>query len=451
MISIKKSFTLLLLLQCSIVWAQQNVVDEVIWVVGDEPVLLSDVEEARISEELSGGRIDNPYCVIPEQLAIQKLFLHQADIDSIDADENYAVRMADSKLNELLQSYGSRENVELIARRSFAQLREMFKEQARNSYRVEMVQRSLMTNVRVTPAEVRSYFKDMPEDSFPYVAEQVEVQIITAQPEVSREEVERIEARLREFSHRVTSGEAEFSTLAKIYSACGSAREGGELGFSGKGQWVPEFANVAFSLNDPKKVSKIVRTDFGFHILQLIAKRGDKVNVRHILLKPEIAESEYEKELLRLDSIVMDVRNGIFSFEDAAMSLSEDKETRNNRGLMFYTDPQTLSRSSRMQLSQLPAEVAKVVDTLEVGQISKSFIMTNANGQEVCAVVKLKKRIPAHRANVTEDFQLLKDIVVGKRRETKIEQWILEKQKSTYVRINPQWRNCDFKYPNWVK
>ena len=308
-----------------------------------------------------------------------------------------------------------------------------------------------MTNVRVTPAEVRDYFKDVPEDSLPYVPTQVEVQIITAQPEVSREEVERVEARLRDFAERVNNGEAEFSTLAKIYSTCASAREGGELGFSGKGQWVPEFANVAFSLNDPKKVSKIVRTEFGFHILQLIAKRGDKVNVRHILLKPEINDSEYEKEMARLDSIVMDIKSEKFTFDEAASILSEDKDTRNNRGLMFYVDPQTDVRSSRIQMKQLPPDVAKVVETLEPGEISKAFMMTNGKGQTVCAVVKLKKRYPAHRANVTEDYQLLKDVVVSKRREVKIENWILEKQKNTYVRINPEWRNCDFKYPNWVK
>lgn len=432
-------------------FAQRNVVDEVIWVVGDEPILLSDVEEARISEEISGNRVDNPYCVIPEQLAIQKLFLHQADIDSIEADESYAIRITDLKINDLLQNYGSRENVELVARKPFAQLREMFKEQARNSYRVEMVQRSLMSNVRVTPAEVRDYFKDVPEDSLPYVPTQVEVQIITATPEVSREEVERVEERLREFSRRVNSGEAEFSTLAKIYSTCASAREGGELGFSGKGQWVPEFANVAFSLNDPKKVSKIVRTEFGFHILQLIAKRGDKVNVRHILLKPEIDESEYDKELARLDSIVMDIQDGKFTFEEAAAVLSEDKDTRNNMGMMFYVDPQTDVRSSRFQMKQLPQEVARVVESMKPGDISKSFKMINSKGQTVCAVVKLKKRYEAHPANVTEDYQLLKDIVVSKRREVKIEEWIREKQKSTYVRINPEWRSCEFKYPNWVK
>ena len=166
----------------------------------------------------------------------------------------------------------------------------------------------------MTPAEVRKYFSSLPEDSLPLIPTQVEVQIITSVPKVSRAEVERIESRLRDFAKRINSGESEFSTLAKIYSQDGSARNGGELGYSGRNQWVPEFANVAFSLNDPKKVSKIVRTEFGFHIIQLIDKRGDRINVRHILLKPEIEESEYERALGRLDSIADDIRNDKFTF-----------------------------------------------------------------------------------------------------------------------------------------
>lgn len=431
--------------------AQRNVVDEVIWVVGDDPILLSDVEEARISYEMSGRPIDNPYCVIPEQLALQKLFLHQADLDSIEADETYAIRVADEEINANLQRYGSRENLEAIARRSVSQLREMYKKQARDEYRTKQVQRKIAGNVKVTPAEVREYFKDMPEDSLPYIPTKVEVQIITLKPEVSRAEVERIENRLREFARRVNSGESEFSTLARFYSEDGSARNGGELGYTGRGAWVPEFANVAFSLNDPKKVSKIVRTEYGFHILQLIGKRGDKVNVRHILLRPEIEESEYERGLARLDSIGTDIREGKFTFEDAAFALSDDKNTRNNHGLMGYLDPETHTRTSRFEMKELPSEVARVVEGMEPGDISPAFRMTDNSGQTVCAIVKLKKRYPAHYASMTEDFQLLKNIVTNDRSQKIIHDWILEKQKKTYVRINPDWKNCDFEYPNWVK
>lgn len=432
-------------------WAQTNVVDEVIWVVGDDPILLSDVEEVRISSELNGHRIDNPYCVIPEQLAVQKLFLHQAELDSIEVDEADIIRSVNETINGYIQEFGSRENVETMAKKSIAQFREQLKVHARNGQKISLMQQKLTSNIRVTPAEVREYFKHLPEDSLPFIPTQVEVQIITSVPQVSREEIERVEGRLREYARRVNAGEAEFSTLAKFYSQDGSARNGGELGYSGRNEWVTEFANVAFSLNDPKKVSKIVRTEYGFHILQLIDKRGDKVNVRHILLKPEIEESEYEKGLARLDSIADDIRNGKFTFDDAAKVLSDDKDTRNNHGLMANPDKGGFTYTSRFQMKDLPADVAKVVENMQPGEISKAFRMTNQKGQSVCAVVRLKNRIEGHRATVTEDFQRLKDVVFDKRSEELLDKWIREKQKTTYVRINADWRNCDFKYPNWLK
>lgn len=430
---------------------QQNMVDQIIWVVGDEPILLSDVEEQRINAEMRGIAVDNPYCTIPEQMAIQKLFLHQAELDSITVSESDIISSVDNRINSYIQAYGSREAVEQEARMKISQMREMYKKQAREEQMVSQVQQKLTQNVSATPAEVREYFKAMPEDSLPFIPTQVEVEIITQQPQVSREEVERIESRLREFARRVNSGEAEFSTLAKFYSEDGSARNGGELGYSGRNQWVPEFANVAFSLNDPKKVSKIVRTEFGYHIIQLIDKRGDKVNVRHILLKPQIEESEYERNILRLDSIGNDIRNKKFTFEDAALALSDDKDTRNNHGLMANVNMEDRSISSRFQMKDLPQDVAKVVDTLQVGEVSRAFRMTNEKGQTVCAIVKLKNRIDGHRASITEDFQRLREVVVAKRREEKIEQWIKDKIKSTYVRINPEWRNCTFQYEGWVK
>ena len=431
--------------------AQKNVVDEVIWVVGDEPILLSDVEEARISAELSGQPVTNPYCTIPEQLAVRKLFLHQAAIDSVTVSEGDIIRGVDARINEYISVYGSREAVEQAAQKSIRQLRETFKRMYREENMVEEVKSNLTSKISATPAEVREFFKNTPTDSLPFIPTQVEVQIITSQPKVSRQEVERVEARLRDFAQSVNSGESDFSTLAKLYSEDGSARMGGELGYTGRNMWVPEFANVAFSLNDPKKVSKIVRTEFGFHIIQLIDKRGDKVNVRHILLKPQIEEAEFERGIAHLDSIADDIRAERFTFDAAAYALSDDKDTRNNHGLMANVIQETRTISSRFQMKDLPQDVAKVVDTLQVGQVSRAFRMTNQKGQTVCAIVRLKSRIDGHHANMTEDFQVLRDQVIAKRREEKINNWIKEKVNSTYVRISPDWRNCDFKYEGWVK
>lgn len=447
----KKLWGALLALSPMLGFAQTNIVDEIIWVVGNEPILLSDVEETRISSEAYGQPVDNPYCTIPEQIAVNKLFVHQAELDSVTVSESDVIRAVDNRINESIQAFGSREALEQMYGRSVSQMRENLKKQYREQMMADEVRQKLTTDVKATPAEVREYFKNVPNDSLPFIPTQVEVQIITSVPEVPRAEVERIENKLREYARRVNSGEADFSTLAKFYSEDGSARNGGELGYMGRNQLVPEFANVAFTLNDPKKVSKIVRSEYGYHIIQLIDKKGDKINVRHILLKPHIDDSEIEQGIARLDSIANDIRANKFTFDAAALALSDDKDTRNNHGLMANVDQQNGTVSSRFEMQDLPADVAKVVDTLSVGQISRAFRMTNDKGQEVCAVVMLKNRIEGHPANMTEDFQTLRDVVVNKRKEEKIEQWIKDKIKTTYVRISPDWRNCKFHYEGWVK
>ena len=447
----KKLWGALLALSPMLGFAQTIIVDEIIWVVGNEPILLSDVEETRISSEAYGQPVDNPYCTIPEQIAVNKLFVHQAELDSVTVSESDVIRAVDNRINESIQAFGSREALEQMYGRSVSQMRENLKKQYREQMMADEVRQKLTTDVKATPAEVREYFKNVPNDSLPFIPTQVEVQIITSVPEVPRAEVERIENKLREYARRVNSGEADFSTLAKFYSEDGSARNGGELGYMGRNQLVPEFANVAFTLNDPKKVSKIVRSEYGYHIIQLIDKKGDKINVRHILLKPHIDDSEIEKGIARLDSIANDIRANKFTFDAAALALSDDKDTRNNHGLMANVDQQNGTVSSRFEMQDLPADVAKVVDTLSVGQISRAFRMTNDKGQEVCAVVMLKNRIEGHPANMTEDFQTLRDVVVNKRKEEKIEQWIKDKIKTTYVRISPDWRNCKFHYEGWVK
>ena len=440
-------FVLFICVQVIFAQKESNVVDEVIWVVGDDPILLSEVQESRLDAERNGNSIE--LCMIPEQIAVQKLFLHQADLDSIEVSESDVMSGVNEIVSSALQAYGSKENLEAITHRSLTQFREMLMRSQRNQYRVQQEQMKLTENVKVTPAEVREYFKNVPEDSLPMIPTQVEVQIITSQPQPSREEIERVEERLRDFSRRVNEGETEFSTLARFYSEDGSARNGGELDYSGRGQWVPEFANVAFSLNDPKKVSKIVRTEFGFHIIQLIDKRGNKVKVRHILLKPEIPDSGYEKACVRLDSIASDIRAGKFSFDEGAAQLSDDIDTRNNAGLL--SNSASMLPTSRFEMKDLNQDIAKVVNGMSVGEISKPFIMTNAKGHKICAIVKLKNRIDRHRATMTEDFQVLRGVVYEKRCEAELEKWIKEKVRTTYVRIKPEWRSCKFKYDGWIK
>ena len=315
------------------------------------------------------------------------------------------------------------------------------------------MQQKLVGDVKLTPADVRRYFKDLPQDSLPFIPTQVEVQIITQEPRIPQEEINRVKNQLRDFTEQVNSGKTQFSTLALLYSEdTGSARQGGELGFMGRGELVSEYANVAFNLTDPQKISKIVESEYGFHIIQLIEKRGDRVNTRHILMKPKVSEEDLMACINRLDSIGNDIRTGTFTFDDAASYLSADKDTKNNHGLLPNTNQQSsLYGTSRFEMADLPQEVAKVVNNLKPGEVSEAFTMINNKGKEVVAIVKLKNRIEGHKATMTEDYQRLKDIVAEKRRAEKLDQWIKEKQRTTFIRVNPEWVRCDFRYPGWVK
>lgn len=430
-------------------FSQDNIIDQVVWVVGDEAILKSEVEEERLAALSERRDIDgDPYCVIPEQLAIQKLFLNQAEIDSIEVDDSEIISRVDAQINFFIQQIGSEEKVEEYFNKTMTQIREKLRQNVRDGLTAQRVQQEIVGEIKVTPAEVRNYFNSLPYDSIPYIPTNVEVQIITKEPTVPQVEIDAVKAKLREFTERVNSGETSFSTLALLYSEDpGSRVRGGELGFMGRGQLLPEFANVAFNLQDPNKVSKIVETEYGYHIIQLIEKRGDRINCRHILLRPHVPTEAIDSSLVGLDSIADNIRNNKYTFEQAALYISDDKDTRLNNGLM----PNPYDNTSKFQMQQLPQEIAKVVDGLNVGEISDPFTMLDDNGKEVCAIVKLKTKIEGHKATISEDYQRLKDLVTAKMGEEKLKEWIKEKLKTTYVRIDPEWRNCDFKYEGWVK
>ena len=441
----------------------QSVVDEVIWVVGDEAILKSEVEVTRIQAAMEGVHWKgDPDCAIPEQLAVQKLFLHQAAIDSIEVTENEVAQAIEQRIEYMIQQTGSREKLEEYKKQSLSQIRQSMHDDLRDQMLIQRMKEKLVKEINVTPAEVRRYFRDLPEDSIPFVPTEVEVQILTQTPKISVEEINRVKDELREYTERVNSGETSFQTLARLYSEDpGSRRSGGELDYTGRGMLDPAFAAVAFNLTDPKKISKIVESEFGFHIIQLVDKRGDKIKVRHILRKPVVSDSAVNKSLAFLDTIADNIRNavtpksleglytGTFNFEDAATIISDDKDTRNNRGLMSNRSEK--GQTSRFQLQDLPAEVARVVDNMEVGQVSDAFTMVNGQGKTVCVIAKLKSRTEGHKATITEDFQVLKDIVLEKRREQKLHDWVVKKIMNTYVHVNDNYRNCQFEYEGWVK
>lgn len=428
---------------------KKNVVDEVAWVVGDEAIFRSDIEEMYSQMRSEGQQIEgDPYCVIPEQMAVEKLYLHQAKIDTIEPPETAVQAQVDRRLNFFIANLGSKEKVEQYFRKPLPQLREQLLEVMRNSYIVEQVQQSLTKDIKATPRDVRRYFESLPEDSIPYVPMQVEVQIITMNPPIPRQEIEDVKARLRDYADRVNKGEADFSTLAIMYSEDGSAMQGGELGFHGKADFVPEFSNVAFNLNDPKKVSRIVETEFGYHIIQLIEKRGEQVNVRHILLRPKVSDTDMRNALVRLDTVAKDIKSGKFSFEEMTRYVSQDKDTRNNKGIMVNANTGT----PRFEMQDLPPEVAAKIENMQPGDISEPFIMKDERrNRDVAAIVRLTNRIDGHKASMQDDFNQLKSMYEAHLSEEILRDWVEKKIKETYVRIEDGWIPCEFKYQGWIK
>lgn len=441
------AFALLALFSFDGLNAQDNVIDRVEWVVGDKAILRSDIEES-IRYWLSTGRKfdGDPYCVVGEDLAVQQLFLHQAAIDSIDVDETMIMRKVDAQMDYVIQQIGSKEKLEEYFDKNSAEIREMYREQLYNMEMMEAMKAKLVGDIKVSPSLVRRYYESLPKDSLPFIQEQVEVQVITIEPEITEEEVERIKSELRDYTERIMNGETSFSTMALLYSEDpGSARRGGELDFMGRGELDPAFATVAFNLTDPDKISKIVESEYGYHIIQLMEKRGDRIKVRHILRKPERSADNIKKMLLRLDSISTDIKDGKFTFEEAAGAISDDKDTRNNYGIMYNKN----TASSQFSLEELPVDVARVIEKLEVGGLSQPFAWVLDNGKTVCAIVKLKSRTKAHLATIKDDYETLSMMYKSELGNKRLQDWIKEKQKNTYVRINRDSHNCEFKYPHW--
>ncbi len=416
--------------------------------VGDQPIYKSDVEQAYQQMLYEKTPVNgDPYCVIPENLAIEKLFLHQADIDTVEVQESMVSQAVEQRINYLINNLGTQEKVEEYFRKPMAEFREEMMESMRNQYRVQEVQRSIAKDLKVTPSDVRKYFAGLPEDSVPYVPMQVEVKIITINPKIPQQEIDDVKARLRDYADRVNRGESSFSTLAIMYSEDGSSVRGGEIGFMGRGHLEPEYAAVAFNLNDPKKVSKIVETQYGYHIIQLIEKRGDRINTRHILLRPKVSDAELTKSVNMLDSLRTTINEGKVTFEEATV-LSQDKDTRNSFGQMVNSENNT----TRFEMSQLPQEVARKIDGMQVGDVSEAFIMKDPKrNADIVAIVKLTARIPAHRANLSDDYQTIKGMYENAAKQKMVRDWIDKKIQSTYVKIEDNWADCEFQHPGWLK
>lgn len=446
-----KKYLLLLILcvQAGFLTAQKNVVDKIVAIVGEEIILKSDIENAYLQEQGQGlvsSSSDYKTELLEKQL-IQKLLLAQAQIDSISVTEEQVENAVANRIEYFISNIGSQERLEAYFGKSLEEIKDDMRGPLRELLITEQMQQKIVEKIRITPSEVRSYFKRLPKDSLPEMPDRYELQQIVLRPRISDAEKERIRERLREYREQILKGEKTFNMLAVLYSEDpGSATRGGELGYIPRNQLDPAFAEAAFNLK-PGKISKIVESEFGFHIIQLIDRQGEKINVRHILLQPKIAEEEKEEALLRLDTIRQYINENKMTFEEAAMYFSSDKQTRNNGGLV--ADPQT--SESRIARANIPGEMAKEINSLKVGEVSMPFVTHSERGQEEYKIVKVKEFYPRHRANLEDDWQNFELMLTNEKQMDKLEKWVKEKQANTYIHIDEEYRKGKFRYDGWIK
>ena len=376
------------------------------------------------------------------------MMLNQAKIDSVEVKDNEVMQQVDARLNYFTQQVGGQDKLEEYFKKPILQLRRDQMEAVRTQMITQKMQSSITKDVKITPSDVRKYYSRLGEDSIPYVSTQYEVEQIVVYPEIEQSEIDRIKERLRDFQRQVAEGR-DFATLAVLYSEDpGSASRGGDLGWYSKSGFVPEFSAVAFNMHEKGKVSKIVQTEFGYHIIQFIDRKGDRINCRHILLKPKVSTESRNKGIAFLDSVSAWINSGKLSFEEAASTFSMDKDSRSNGGLMVNPEDGT----RKFQLGQIPAEIAKAIQNLQEGQFSKPFVMMDdKKGRETIRMVRLLKKHDPHKANVSDDYDMLKSMFEGQKRKEVLDSWIVNKQKELYVVITPDWRRCEFQYPGWVE
>jgi len=431
-----------------IIKAQTGIVDEVIAVVGDSPILRSDVEYQYQQIMMQGSNYPGDLkCYVFEQLLLQKMMLEQAKIDSIEVSENTVISYVDRQINEFINRAGSKEKLEEWLNKPLYQIKLDQREIIRNQLITQQMQGKITEDVKVTPSEIRQYYRTH-SDSLPMVPVQFEVQQIAIYPRIAVEETEAVKTRLRDFQRQVNEGR-DFATLAVLYSEDpGSAARGGEMGYMARAELVSEFSQVAFSLQDKNRVSKIVETEFGFHIIQLIDRQGDRINVRHILLRPKASPEAIREARNKADSIANIIREEKMSFEEAALRFSMDKDSRANGGLMVNP----YNQSSKFEVQQIAPAIYREVEKMKPENISSAFMMKDERlGKDYYAIIKLKTFNEPHKANLKDDYQLIQMLLEEEKSEETFKKWILKKQQETYISISPNWANCDFEFKGWVK
>ncbi len=442
------TFTLLAFFTASQAHAQDKVVDQIVAVVGGNIVLKSDIEKMYMDQQAQGVTSDGDMkCEILENFLIDKLLVAEAELDTlIEVTDSQVNQQMDGQIQMYVAHFGSERAVETYFKKPIADIRAEMQNVIRDQLMSSQMRNKIVQDITVTPSEVRQFYRTLSEDEIPTIPTQYEYAQITIRPQIELEEENRVKAELRDLKRRIEEG-SSFAAMAVMYSEGPSAGNGGEIGYQGRAQLDPEYAAAAFNLKGDK-ISNVVKSEFGYHIIQLVDRMGDKVNTRHILMTPKISIEAKEQAFSRLDSLANLIRKEEIPFAQAAVRFSSDKNTRNNGGLAI--NPNTLS--SKFTVEELEGNVSKVISNLRIGEISDPFeTIDSESRQPVYTIIKLVDKTESHKANLQNDYQHVADQFLAKKREKALQQWVADKQAQTYIRIDNTYANCNFEFDNWMK
>ncbi|SET89127.1 periplasmic chaperone for outer membrane proteins SurA [Draconibacterium orientale] len=428
--------------------AQDKVIDQIVAVVGGNVILKSDIETMNINQQAQGITSEGDMkCEILEDFLINKLLVAEAELDTlITVTPSQVNQQMDAQLQMYMQHFGTESAVETYFGKSIASIKADMQEAIREQILSQQMRSKIVENVTVTPSEVRYNYRNLSKDEIPTIPTQYEYAQITVEPKIELEEENRVKAKLREIKKRIENG-SSFAAMAVIYSEGPSAKDGGVIGYSGRAQLDPAYATAAFNLKDDK-VSNVVKSAFGYHIIQLVDKQGGKVNTRHILMKPKVSVDAKEEAYERLDSLANLIRKDEIAFDQAAQMFSYDKNTRNNGGIAINAN----TMSSKFSIEEVDPDVSKIITKMNINEISEPFeTIDTKNQQQVYKIIKLLKKIDSHKANLQDDYQTLAELYLAKKKEQVLEEWIAERQSQTYIRIDRTYANCNFNFDNWIK
>ncbi len=443
----KAGFFLVLLFSFSISVNSQQIVDQVMGIVGNKIILKSDIEKQYIQMQAQGvTNAEDARCEIFDQIILQKLLLNQAAIDSVTVTEGQVEGELDRRMRFYIRQIGSEAKLEEYFHTTIRQLKSDFRELIQDQLLVQTMQSKITKDVVVSPSDVREFFQSINPDSVPYIDAELEIGQIVRKPLVSYEERMEIRNQMEEYRKKIIAGEADFAVYAALYSQDPeSAKKGGELGFFERGSMVPEFESAAFNLK-AGDVSPVIETKFGFHILQLIERRGEQINVKHILLQPKISEQSIQKSFLFLDSLSKQISMGTISFDEAAQKFSDDEDTKNNGGLII--NPET--NTAKLSPDKIDRLLFFQVDSMSLNKVSAPLAMTTSEGKAAYRLVMVKSRSKPHKANLKDDYQKVQEVALSEKQAKALNDWIKKKQKSIYININPEYSYCTI-LKHWAK